>query len=165
MVDVRLDIRELSDFQASLKGLPYAIDQKVTEMTLKKAVQPLYRYMKSIAPVSKGGRERVSLSKNRGRSNDYRRGGATKADVRVKTVTDTLGQAKVLVGVSKGYGKVGWRYHFIAQGVAGQYRAKAGPRPFVERAGNVMGAAVEADFRASFGGMVQRVFEKYKIAA
>lgn len=160
---ISLDIRELSDFEVQLRGLPFSLDQRLTEQALRKSAEPLRKYMAATAPVGRGN-ERVSLNK-RYRSNDYRRGGSTRSDIRVKTITDVLGEAKVLIGVSKASGKVGWRYHFIAQGIAGNYRSNKGPRPFVERAGDVMGGAVRADFVETFGKMALRAFKKYKIAA
>lgn len=131
--------------QTALNRLPNEVGEKVRLEALKTAVKPMAARVVAEAPRGKGNL-RVSLSRNRGRSNNYRRAGATKEDVRIKAVSDKLGEAKVLVGVSKKSGKVGWRTHFITQGVAGKHRIA--PNDFLTRAFNATIAGVRATYSA-----------------
>ena len=98
---------------------------------LRKAARPMLLKARQEVPVWKGDRERISLAAGRaaiGRGSDpnyYRKGGATKRDLRVMAVAPRFFEiARVLVGVSKRKGKVGWRTHFIEQGTQSRYTKK-----------------------------------------
>lgn len=127
-MQMKLSQSGLSDLEIKLgKRIPQSLSDNELTKDLTAAAEPLRAQMVQEAP--KGdGYERVSLA----RSDDYRRGGATRADVRTKAVRDNAGEIKVLVGVSQEKGKVGWRTHFIVQGVANVYRIPA--KPFLDTA-------------------------------
>lgn len=114
------------------KDVPASVNSDALNKILTVVARPFLNEMKRTVPVGKGY-QRVSIKSRR---NDYRRGGATKVDLRIKQITDkqSLYGAEKLVGVSKKKGKVGWRTHFIILGVAGHSRASAGPRDFIGNA-------------------------------
>lgn len=87
-------------------------------------------------------------------ANEYRRGGATKADIRIKVVSDKQGEATALVGVSKAYGKVGWRTHFIEYGT--QFM-KA--KPFVRPSETKTATAVQSRFDSLVAKRTEKIFE------
>jgi hypothetical protein len=62
--------------------------------------------------------EKRKLTKREAKSNplEYERGGRLRKDLRIKMVSDRAGEVTSLVGVSKAYGKVGWRAHFVLFG-------------------------------------------------
>ncbi len=128
---VKLSKEGFEELENKLNRLPNNVSVKAIQDGMKKAVEPLKQKMTQIVPVGNGGAERVSRKK---RDNAYRRGGATRRDLRILTVQDDPSEFKTLIGVSKLRGKVGWRTHFIVSGIAGKYRAKVGARPFLDDA-------------------------------
>lgn len=123
--------------KALAKDVPASVNADALNKILTVVAKPFLDEMKRTVPTSKGY-QRVSLKHRKNiYANDYRRGGgATKNDLRIKQITDkgSLYEAEKLVGVSKKKGKVGWRTHFIIQGIAGRGSAKAGPRDFIGNA-------------------------------
>jgi hypothetical protein len=122
--------------KALAKDVPASVNADALNRILTVVAQPFLKEMRRTVPVSKGG-QRISLKHRKNHSaNEYRRGGATKGDLRIKQITEkgNLYGAEKLVGVSKKKGKVGWRTHFIIQGIAGHGSAKAGPRDFIGNA-------------------------------
>lgn len=119
------------------KDVPASVNADALNKILTVVAKPFLNEMKRTVPVSKVY-QRVSLRhRHSGFANDFRRGGgATKQDIRIRSITDrqSLYGAEKLVGVSKKKGKVGWRTHFIILGVAGHNRASAGPRDFIGNA-------------------------------
>lgn len=130
---------------------------------LRKAVKPMHRRAKAEAPVSFGGRERIRIAPARaaiarGSNPNYlRQGGATKRDVRVKSVNPEPKElGRVLVGVSKKSRHVGWRTIFITRGTRqrrtkkGQNRGRITANNFLQRTFDSTISMVRADFFASY---------------
>lgn len=130
-MQTKLSQSGLEDLELKLgKKIPQSLNDADLTKDLLAAAEPLRAQMVQEAPRGEGY-ERVSLARS-ARSNDYRRGGATRADIRTKAVKDNDGEVKVLVGVSQEKGKVGWRTAYIVLGVANVYRIPA--NPFLDRA-------------------------------
>ncbi|CCH54483.1 hypothetical protein BN8_03658 [Fibrisoma limi BUZ 3] len=112
-----LDTRQLTNLNRQLNQAGRAFDDQVAGKVLRQAVQPMLPAMRLEAPVG-AGNERISLRRRDNvNANDYRRGGATRRDLRIKLVAGVDGEAaRVLIGVDKRRGKVGWRAHFITRG-------------------------------------------------
>lgn len=140
-MEISYDLTSLRNLEANLMRLPFQLQERTMQAALSEAARPMKTRMVQEAPRGKGNL-RVSLSRRRGRSNDYRRGGATRQDIRIRAVRDKVGEAKVIVGVSKKSGKVGWRTHFITKGIAGKRRIR--PNDFLTRAFNQTIAQVTA---------------------
>lgn len=79
-----------------------------------------------------------------------RRGGATKQDVRAKVVRDG-DSIKLLIGVSKGSQKVGWRTHFLEFGTK-----KMAAKPFVFASVQKILPKIEADVQNSLDIVIAR---------
>lgn len=79
-----------------------------------------------------------------------RRGGATKQDVRAKVVRDR-DSVKLLIGVSKGSQKVGWRTHFLEYGTK-----KMVAKPFVFASVQKVLPQIEADIQNSLDIVIAR---------
>jgi HK97 gp10 family phage protein len=127
-MEILYDLTGLRNLEANLVRLPFQLQERTMQAALSEAAKPIKTRMVQEAPRGKGN-QRVSLKR---RSNDYRRGGATRQDIRIRAVRDKVGEAKVIIGVSKKSGKVGWRTHFITKGVAGKRRIR--PNDFLTRA-------------------------------
>ncbi len=151
-----MDSSSLKPLIQDLRSVGRALDWKVLGGALVGASKPAVRSVQQEAPVGQDGYERVSLSRGRGRRNDYRRGGATRRDVRAKAV-DGVGQeeVRVLIGVSQKRGKVGWRTHFITFGTI-RMRANA----FIDRGVNRVIGEVKNNFMNSLNGVVQRILKR-----
>lgn len=80
----------------------------------------------------------------------YRRGGATEQDIRAKVVQDGK-NVKLLVGVSKSSGKVGWRTHFLEKGTA-----KMTAKPFVYKSVENVLSLINADIKNSLDIVINR---------
>lgn len=121
MLKTKIDLTGSDNYLRALDALGKGISEKVLGEALFKAAKPMEEAMKANAPV---GPFRPSSDP------EYRRGGATRDDVRRKIVYDVVNTASVLIGVSKSRGGVGWRAHFIEQGTK-----KWAGHPFIERSG------------------------------
>jgi hypothetical protein len=124
---------------------------------LRKAVKPMLEKAQSEVPVSHAGGERISLSKRGATANSYRRGGATRRDLRIKAVSPKANEVgRVLVGVSKRADKVGWRTIFITAGTknrqtkSGANRGRVRANNFLQRAYNGTIDGVRADFQKQY---------------
>lgn len=146
---------ELNELNGRLRRAGRSLDKKTLGPALLNAARPALNAVRQEAPVGEGY-ERVSLSHRRGRRNDYRRGGATQRDVRQKLV-DGVGDevVRVLEGVSKKRGKVGWRTHFITFGTRFM-RAN----PFIDRAVNRTLPEVISRFMGSVRQTVDRILTR-----
>ncbi|WP_234734501.1 hypothetical protein [Tellurirhabdus bombi] len=114
MINYRADFTELNNLAISFyRGAQNLFPRGVTNGAMREAAKPMLRGAIQEAPVSGGGRQRISL-RHRGRNaNEYRRGGATRRDLRTKTVSPSGDEAsRIIVGVSSKSGHVGWRTHF-----------------------------------------------------
>ncbi|UFH52553.1 hypothetical protein [Spirosoma sp. KNUC1025] len=155
-MQIKVDSSSLKPLMADLRRVGRALDFKTLGAALVGASKPAVRAVQQEAPVGHDGHQRVSLSRSRGRRNDYRRGGATRQDVRAKAV-DGVGkeEVRVLIGVSKKRGKVGWRTHFITVGTI-RMRANA----FIDRGVNRVIDQVKSSFMGSLITTVQRIVKR-----
>jgi hypothetical protein len=120
---------------------------------LRKSASPMLRRAQSEVPVSMGGRMRTSLKhKTLGAQ-----GGATRRDLRIKSVQPNGAElARVIVGVSKRKGKVGWRALFILYGTkvrqtkSGANRGRVKANNFLLRAYSATFPGVAEDFQREF---------------
>lgn len=144
-----------------IQNLPREVSDDELSKQLQAAAQPMKEQMTQEAPKGQykdTQGEFVSLRYRGNRyANDYRRGGATKQDVRIKVAKDENGTVKVLVGVSKAAGKVGWRTHFIVQGVAGT--KQVAKNPFLDRAHDKTIAQTEDNFLNGVKRLVESHFK------
>lgn len=138
---VRIDTREIDELSVVMARSAAVLDRQVIKAHLRTALRPMLKAAKAKAPVSgkqyknkRGdvvGAERISLRYRKNLNpNDYRRGGATKRDLRIKVVDDRENRADVmgLVGVDKRRGKVGWRTHFITRQITLHGRPYLNPK-------------------------------------
>lgn len=113
-----IDSRTLDKLDKLMAQAGRVLDARVMGKALKEAAEPVLTATRREAPVGRYkdvGGEFVSLRATTKR-NDYRRGGATRNDLRIKSVAGVGEEiARTLVGVSKKSGKVGWRTHFITR--------------------------------------------------
>ncbi len=140
-----------------LQNLPQAVSDEAVAAQLKRAAEPMREQMVQEAPAGKYKAEGEHIALRHGNSHfsgSYRKGGSTKRDVRTKIVKDENGTVKVLVGVSKGRDKVGWRTHFIVGGVAGT--ARIAKDPFLDRAHDKKIAETENNFLQGVKTIVEK---------
>lgn len=117
LMEITFDVKELMKvdraFAASAKTVS---DKRVAGSALRKALAPTLAATRRLAPVGGNGAERISLKKKGPSANDYRRGGATRRDQRIKIVPGQNDEVvRGLVGTSKARGHVGWRTHLITR--------------------------------------------------
>lgn len=113
---ISIDAKQLQQLDRGMSRYRNAVPKRVTDGALRKALRPMLRAAQAEVPVGKGN-ERVSLKRRGATANDFRRGGATKRDLRIKAVRAEGDEiTRLIVGVSKKKGKVGWRTHFITRG-------------------------------------------------
>ena len=130
-MDLKYELKDLLALEDRLQSVGKEFSPRVMSRVTKRALEPLLNIAQHEVPESNNGYESVSLSRNRGRSNDYRRGGATKRDLRILMVQgENEEMARGLVGVSKKSGHVGWRTHLITRAnknrrVANDFLARA----------------------------------------
>lgn len=122
---------------------------------LRKSLKPMLETNIAEAPRGKGY-ERVSLRRRGPSANDYRRGGATKADQRIKIVDGKNGEiVRGLVGTDKSAGHSGWRTVFITLGTR-FVRAN----DFIMRSYNRSFGTVKAFFLAESLAIVRKTLKK-----
>lgn len=120
MLRVKADFSEAQQLAITLDRAGLIYPKGFVSGALREAVTPMLRVARQEVPVGKNGAERVSLHYGRtSSSNVYRRGGATKRDLRIRIVYNSQNNPVALIGVSKKAGKVGWRTHFITRPVRG----------------------------------------------
>ncbi|MCE6992100.1 HK97 gp10 family phage protein [Dyadobacter sp. CY323] len=116
---VTFDTGQIDKLGEAMKRYAGIMPTNIANSALRKATRPMYRAAQAEVPVSKGGQTRTSLRyRKRGKAADsFSQGGATRRDLRVKTVTPKSNEVgRILIGVSKRSGKVGWRTIFITHG-------------------------------------------------
>lgn len=126
---------------------------------LRRVTKPMLRRTQAEVPVAHAGREHNPLragqrAVKRGSNPNYlRRGGATRRDLRIKAVKPEPSEiGRVLVGVNKKSGHVGWRTIFITRGTKirrnkkGQNRGKMSPDNFLQRSYDSTIDGVRVDF-------------------
>lgn len=119
MIQIHSDPKELVELGRKMLKLRDDLTFEQNQAALRYAVRPVYSSMVSKTPVGKGGYRigRRGVAGANKSSLEYRRGGATKADTRIKSLRMTKQrEAVVLVGVSRKRGYVGWRTHFLLHG-------------------------------------------------
>lgn len=154
---ITVDASELKKLETAMGRYALIMPTQKANSALKKSSQPMFRAAQSEVPVSKGGKERISLRKRGVNANAYRQGGATRRDLRVKMVKPEAGEsARVLVGVSKRSSKVGWRTPFIVHGTKTR-RTKKGYNRGSTKANNFLGRSfnktidfVRSDFQKAY---------------
>jgi hypothetical protein len=121
-----LDANDIRTLAVDLAKAGRALDKQTSGQIMREAAQPMLTATRQEVPVG-----RIPFFKsaaiNRGRlkgspgdyTGTYARGGATRRDLRLKVV-DGIGDetARVLIGVDKRSGYVGWRTHFITRATA-----------------------------------------------
>lgn len=126
---ISIDARELQQLDRGMSRYRNAVPKSVSNGALRKALRPMFRAAQAEVPVGKGS-ERISLKRRGATANDYRRGGSTKRDLRIKAVRAEGDEiTRLILGVSKKRGKVGWRTHFITGGTE-----RMGRNDFLQRA-------------------------------
>ena len=117
-----VDTEELKLLAERILKLSKHLTFDENQSALNFAVKPVLEEMQRTVPVWKkkiSFHTRTSRWRGAPQSIDpaYSRGGATKQDLRIKNIRlSKSNEAKVIVGVSKKKGKVGWRTHFIIHG-------------------------------------------------
>jgi HK97 gp10 family phage protein len=164
MVRVTIDTTDITKLTEAMKRYGGIMPTTKANQALRKSARPMLLMARAEVPVWQGERERVSLATGRAaikrgsNPNNYRKGGATKRDLRLKAVAPKRDEiARVLVGVSKRSGKVGWRTHFIEQGTkprytknGRRYRGSIRANPFLNRSYTQTIDMVRTDFGAAY---------------
>lgn len=120
-MDVTINTSMLTQLNNDLKTVGRSLDRSVVGPALVDAAKPLLIAAEQEAPIGKIPRYKstlVSRGKSKGQTRritgSFARGGATRRDVRLRSVDGNGAEvARVLVGVSKKSGKVGWRTQFL----------------------------------------------------
>ncbi|QRQ99714.1 hypothetical protein [Dyadobacter sandarakinus] len=122
---VKIDTKELDKLAKGLSRYESVVPRSVKNTALRRSSKPMLDAAKKEAPVGR------AIS---GRNNEEG-GGATRSDLRIKAVKPEPGEdSRVLVGVSKRRGKVGWRTHFITRGFTDRGGKRHAPNDFLKRA-------------------------------
>lgn len=131
---ITIDASELRELSKSLAKYQAIVPRSVEQSALRRSVRPIFNAARQEVPVGR------VVSDGGIKGPDYRRGGATRKDLRVKNRRPGRGAtSSVWVGPSFGPGKVGWRNHFITGGVqrAGRGRnVNIKPNNYLQRAYN-----------------------------
>jgi hypothetical protein len=156
---VTFDTKEVDKLANAMKRYAHIMPTQKANSVLRKAVRPMLLRAQSEVPVSNNSRERISLKQRSAgkNANAYRQGGATRRDLRIRTVPPKAGEiGRVLVGVSKRGDKVGWRTVFITQGTKmrqtkkGANRGRMKANNFLQRANDATFPGVAADFQKEY---------------
>ena len=163
MIKVTADTSGLNKVDQGLARYSKIMPTDTTNRILKKATKPMLNSAKANAPVSKGGRTRISLKhRSAGKNaNAYAQGGATRRDLRAKVVPPEKDESgRILIGVSKRSSKVGWRTNFITRGTrirfskTGKSLGRVSKNNFLQRAYDqtmpMVRVDVEREFRLEF---------------
>ncbi|RIV20327.1 hypothetical protein DYU11_19950 [Fibrisoma montanum] len=134
-MNVTVDTTQLERLDGRLtRAGRFVSDRQVVGRALKKAGEPVLNRLRVNTPVGPGN-ERISLRRSTRRgysSNAYRQGGATRRDARLKVVAGKGNEvARLLAGIDKRRGKVGWRTPFTTRGTRDRYTKT--PRRYVGR--------------------------------
>lgn len=158
---ISIDTRDIEKLTAAMGKYGNIMPTSKATSVLRKSVKPMLMRTKSEVPVAMQGRERISLKKGRAalsrksNPNAYRQGGATRRDLRIKSVKPEARYkeiGRVIVGVSKKARHVGWRTIFITRGTKqrftkkGQNRGRMTADNFLQRSYDSTIDFVRADF-------------------
>lgn len=152
---IKFDLRQLEHLRNGIAKYQNAIPKSLAKSSLRKAAAPMLDKARRFVPIGMNGAERVSL-RHKGR-NEYRQGGATRRDLRIKVVPEKGTEiARVVVGVSAKKGKVGWRTHFITRGFTDRAGGKHPGKDFLEQAHNASIDMVQDTFyKEMFSGFIK----------
>lgn len=161
-LELKFNDQALRDLENRLRATGKVFNEKrLVGGILRRSMEPLQQGLQQNAPVWRdpkggGGGERVSLrQRSNPNSGAYRRGGATRADQRIKIVEGRNGEVvRGLAGTSKGAGRVGWRTRFITLGTK-FVRAN----DFITRAFNQRFGDVVALFQAESDKTIKRILK------
>lgn len=143
-MNLNFEITNSQSLQDSYREFGLAIGDRFLAAALKRAGKIGVKAVKDKA-------ESLFVGKGlTGGSGFKRRGGATEQDVRAKVVTDG-NSVKLLIGVAKGAGKVGWRTHFLEFGTK-----KMAAKPFVYNSVDDVLPQIEADIQNSLDIVINR---------
>jgi hypothetical protein len=111
---IKIDASELIKLSKGLEQYKSIFPKSASTQALKKSVRPMFRSAQRLVPT---GRRVAASGWGEKKGSDYARGRATARDLRIKLVPAKGNEsARVLIGVSKAKGRVGWRTHFITRG-------------------------------------------------
>jgi hypothetical protein len=156
---ITFDTRDVNKLANAMRRYAHIMPPQKANSVLRKVVRPMLQRAQSEVPVSNNARERTSLRhRSAGRNaNAYRQGGATRRDLRIRTVPAKASEiGRVLVGVSKRGDKVGWRTVFITKGTKmrqtkkGANRGRMKANNFLQRANDATFPGVAADFQKEY---------------
>ncbi len=152
-MNITVDTRSLDKLTKAISNYSGVMPKQKATTALRKSASPMLRRAQAEVPVSMGGRMRTSL-KNRSRGPQ---GGATRRDLRIKTVPPNGSElTRIIVGVSKRTGRVGWRTHFITHGTknrvtkSGANRGRMKVNNFLARSFSATFPGVASDFQKQF---------------
>lgn len=143
-MNLNFEITNSQELQNAYREFGLAIGDRFLSAALKRAGKIGVEAVKDKAESSFVGK---GLTQGSGFK---RRGGATKQDVRAKVVRDG-DSIKLLIGVSKGSSKVGWRTHFLEFGTK-----KMAAKPFVFKSVEKVLPKIEADIQNSLDIVIAR---------
>lgn len=102
-MSVKVDMSEMEKLARGLDTYRSILPRSVSDSALRRSARPMLLSARRLAPVGDRLKDK--------------RAGATRRDLRIKTVAPADGEnSKVLVGVSKSKGKAGWRTNLITRG-------------------------------------------------
>lgn len=163
MIEFRINTQAMDQLGLAMKRYGQIMPTQKANNALRRSVKPMFRRAQSEVPVGRNGKESISLKTARSAlrrgsdPNDYRRGGATRRDLRIKAVPPKAGEiSRILVGVSQKRGKVGWRTPFITKGTKvrktkkGANRGRVQANNFLQRAYSATYQGVVTDFQREY---------------
>lgn len=156
---ITIDTRDIDKLTVAMKQYGGIMPVSKVNTALRRSVKPMLRRTQAEVPVYHPGQEHINIRKGRAaikrgsNPNAYRQGGATRRDLRIKSVKPENREiGRILVGVNKSRSHVGWRTKFITQGTKqrktkrGQNRGRMTPNPFLQRSYDSTISFVRADF-------------------
>lgn len=154
---IKIDVSELDRIEKGIRQYNSIMPQSVANSAFRIATRPMVQKVRSLAPV--GSRKSKNGYGTR-TGPDYRRGGATRRDVRIKLVPSKVNAGEVtraLIGVSSKKGKVGWRTHFITRGFTDRSGRKHVGNDFLQQA---FDASIDS-VKAAYGQQMATCFYKW----
>ncbi|MET7253463.1 hypothetical protein [Dyadobacter fermentans] len=159
MIKVTADTSEITKVEKAMGRYSRIMPPEIANNLLRRSVRPMLIAAKAQVPVSSNGQMRVSLKHRKaGKSaNAYAQGGATRRDLRIKIGRPEIKElSRVLVGVSRMPGKVGWRTPFITGGTKdrltekGRRTGRVRANNFLDRAYDQTISMVRTDFQREY---------------
>lgn len=156
---IKVDVDDLKKLSAGFQKYKDVLPKSVEQRALRRAVRPIFWAARQEVPV---GRVVSENGWGRYKGPDYKRGGATRKDLRIKTRRTVYGKdtSGVWIGPVDKSGHVGWRNHFITRGVKGGgkgRRINTAPNDYLKRAHD---QGID-EATATFGSEVNESFQKW----